>query len=107
MIRGAGQLSNADQSRMKEELVITNHRAMRQLDDLAQQMAGCGPAGRSVASVVGRGEANPDTWRVRAMVEPCETGSLEVIIELAASSVARQEGPVERWMVVNAEPAAR
>ena len=41
------------------------------------------------------------------MVEPCETGSLEVIIELAASSVARQEGPVERWMVVNAEPAAR
>lgn len=39
MIRGAGQLSNADQSRMKEELVITNHRAMRQLDDLAQRSA--------------------------------------------------------------------
>lgn len=81
--------------------------AVPKLDDLAQQMAGCGPAGRSVASVVGRGEANPDTWRVRAMVEPCETGSLEVIIELAASSVARQEGPVEQWMVVNAAPAAR
>ena len=81
--------------------------AVPKLEDLAEQMAGCGAAGQPVATVLGRGEENPDTWRVRATVEPCATGSFEVIVELAASTVARQEGPVERWMVVKAEPAAR
>ena len=39
MIKGAGQLSASDQSKMKEEIEITNHRAMRQLDTLAQRSA--------------------------------------------------------------------
>ncbi len=39
MIRGAGQLSAADQRGMKEELTVTNHRARRQLDTLAQRSA--------------------------------------------------------------------
>lgn len=39
MIRGAGQLSASDQQAMKEELVVTNHRARRQLDILAQRSA--------------------------------------------------------------------
>lgn len=79
--------------------------AVPNLDDVAKQVAACGGAGRPVASVVGRGEENPDTWRVRVAVEPCAAGTLEVIIELASSIVTRQEGPVERWMVVTCKPA--
>ncbi len=79
--------------------------AVPKLDDVAKQVAACGGAGRPVASVVGRGEENPDTWRVRVAVEPCAAGTLEVIIELASSIVTRQEGPVERWMVVTCQPA--
>ena len=58
-----------------------------------------------MATVLGRGEENPDTWRVETTVEPCVGGSFVVIIELASSIVARQEGPVERWTVVKCEPA--
>jgi hypothetical protein len=75
------------------------------LDDVAKQVASCGGAGRPVASVIGRGEENPDTWRVRVAVEPCTAGPLELVIELGASIVPRQEGPVERWTVVKCEPA--
>jgi hypothetical protein len=80
--------------------------AVPKLDAWAGQVAECGAAGQPVATVMGRGEENPDTWRVRATVEPCAAGPIELIVELAASTVARQEGPVERWMVVKAEPAA-
>jgi hypothetical protein len=79
--------------------------AVPKLDDLAKQVAACGGAGRPVASVIGRGEENPDTWRVRAAVEPCAGGPLEMVIELGASVVPRQEGPVERWTVVKCERA--
>jgi hypothetical protein len=79
--------------------------AVLKLDDLAKQVAACGGAGRPVASVIGRGEENPDTWRVRAAVEPCAAGPLELVIELGASIVPRQEGPLERWTVVKCEPA--
>lgn len=79
--------------------------AVPKLDDLAQRAAACGASGRAVATVVGRGEENPETWRVQAVIEPCVTGPLEVVIELGSSIVARQEGPVERWTVVRCEPA--
>lgn len=75
------------------------------LDDLAKKVAACGGAGRPGASVIGRGEDTPDTWRVRATVEKCAAGPLEVVIELNASIVSRPEGPVERWTVVKCEPA--
>lgn len=81
--------------------------AVPKLAELAREFAGCGSEGRPVATVLGRGEETPDTWRVRTTVEPCAAGAVERIIELAASTVARQEGPVERWMVMKAEPAAR
>ncbi len=79
--------------------------AVPKLDELAQQVAACGTEARPVASAIGRGEENPDTWRVRVAVEPCAAGPLEVVIELGASIVPRQEGPVERWTVVKWEPA--
>ena len=79
--------------------------AVLKLDELAEQVAACGAGSRPVATVLGRGEENPDTWRVKATVEPCAAGSFEVIIELGNSIVARQEGPVERWTVVRCEPA--
>jgi hypothetical protein len=78
--------------------------AVPKLDDLAQQVVACGGGSKPVATVLGRGEENPDTWRVKATVEPCAGGSFEVIIELANSIVARQEGPVERWTVVKCGP---
>jgi hypothetical protein len=77
------------------------------LDALAGQVADCGAAVQPVATVMGRSEENPDAWRVQATVKPCAAGPIELIIELAASTVVLQEGPVERWMVVKAEPAAR
>lgn len=79
--------------------------AVPKLDELAEQVAACGAGSRPVATVLGRGEENPDTWRVKVTAEPCAAGSFEVIIELASSMVARQEGPVERWTVVKCEPA--
>lgn len=79
--------------------------AVLRLDEIAEQVAACGAASRPVATVVGRGEENPDTWRVKTTVEPCVAGPLELIIELVASIVARQEGLVERWTVVKCEPA--
>lgn len=79
--------------------------AVPKLDEIAEQVAACGAASRPVATVLGRGEENPDTWRVKTTVAPCVAGPLELIIELAASTVARQEGPVERWTVVKCEPA--
>ena len=79
--------------------------AVPKLDDVAKQVAACGGGGRPAASVIGRGEENPDTWRVRVAVEPCTAGTLELVIELGTSMVPRQEGPVERWTVVKCEPA--
>jgi hypothetical protein len=79
--------------------------AVPKLDELAQQIAACGTEARLVATAIGRGEDNPETWVVRASMEPCATGSREWIIELAASVVSRRQGPVERWMVVKCEPA--
>ena len=79
--------------------------AVPKLDELAEQVAACGAGSQPVVTVLGRGEENPDTWRVKVTAEPCAAGSFEVIIELASSMVARQEGPVERWTVVKCEPA--
>lgn len=69
------------------------------LDQLAARITGCGDAKPRV-EVVSASDDVPDGWTVRMTLTPCAAGPIDIDAVLAPSMVTRQEGAVERWMVV-------
>lgn len=75
--------------------------AVPKMDELAARIKDC--AGEPTLAVVGAsGEDAPGEWRVRAAFASCGTA---LDVDLAPSDMARQEGTVQRWMVIRCEPA--
>lgn len=71
------------------------------LEQIAARINACGDAKPQV-EVISASDDVPDGWLVRMTLAPCAAGRIDIDAVLAPSVVTRQEGPIERWMVVKA-----
>jgi len=73
------------------------------VNDLVDRLSDCDALVNPRIQITDKGVSDPSRWFVSVLMEPCGSQRIELVVELSHSKIARQDGLVERWMVVNVQ----